>query len=39
MPPIEEAIREAGIEDVEVYIRCRNNTVVKFISIRTIMNL
>ena len=36
-PPIAEALREAGIKDLEVYIRRRQNTVAQFISIQTII--
>ena len=38
-PPILEALMEAGLEELEVYIRMRQKMVVQFIYTRTIMNL
>ena len=39
VPPIAEALREAGLKELELYIRRRNNMVVQFIAIRPIMDL
>ena len=38
-PLIEEALREAGIDELEVYIRQRQNTVEQLIFTQTIMDI
>ena len=37
--PLEEAMREAGLEDVEAYVLMRQNTVAQYIAMRTILDL
>ena len=39
VPPIAEALREAGLKELELYTRRRNNMVVQFIATRPIMDL
>ena len=38
-PNLEEAMEEAGMQDVDTYIASRQNTVVQFIVTRPIMDL
>ena len=38
-PPLEEAMREAGLEEVTEYITWRQNKVTCYIATRTIMDL
>ena len=38
-PPLEDAMAEAGLQEVENDVSCLKNTVEQFIATRTIMNL
>ena len=38
-PPLEDAMTEAGLQEVETYVSCRQNTLSQFIVTRTIMEL
>ena len=38
-PPLEDAMAEAGLQEVETYISCRHNTVEQYITTRPIMDL
>ena len=38
-PPMEEAMAEAGLEEVETYVSCHQNTVAQFVATRTIMDV
>ena len=38
-PPLEDVMAEAGLQKVETYVSCRQNTVAKYIAARTIMDL
>ena len=38
-PPLEEAIQEAGLEEVEAYVLRRKNMVAQYIVMRPIMDL
>ena len=38
-PPLDEAMQELWLEDFEVYVRRRHNTVVQYITERPIMDL
>ena len=37
--PLAEATIEAGLQEVETYVSCRQNTVIQFISTRPILDL
>ena len=37
--PLEDAVAEAGLQEVETYFSCRQNTVAKYIATRPIMDL
>ena len=39
IPPVEDAMAEACLQEVETYVSCGQNTVVQFIATRTIMDL
>ena len=38
-PPLGEATEEAGLQEIETYIACRQNTVAQYIATRPIMDL
>ena len=38
-PPLEDAMAEADLQEVETYVSCRQNTVVQYIATRPIMDL
>ena len=38
-PSLEEDIFGSGVQEVETYVACRQNTYVRFIAIRPIMDL
>ena len=38
-PPLEDAMAEAGLQEVETYVSCCQNTVVQYIATRPIMDL
>ena len=38
-PPLEDAMAEAGLQEVETYVSRRQNTVAQFIATRPIMDL
>ena len=38
-PPLEEAMKESGLEEVEVYIYRKQNMVVHYIATQPILNL
>ena len=38
-PTLEEVIKEAGLEDVEVYIAKRSNVVAQYIAMQPILDL
>ena len=38
-PPLEDAMVEAGLQEVETYVSLRQNTVAQYISARHIMDL
>ena len=38
-PPTEDAMAEAGLQEVETYVSCRQNTVAQYIATRPITDL
>ena len=38
-PPMEEAMAEAGLQEVETYVSCHQNTVTQFVATRPIMDV
>ena len=38
-PPLEDAILEVGLQEVDNYVSCRQNTVIQYIEIRPILDL
>ena len=38
-PPLEDAMAEAGLQEVETYVSCLHNTVVQYIATNPIMDL
>ena len=38
-PPLEDKMAEAGVQGVDTYVSCLQNTVVQYIATRTIMEL
>ena len=39
LPPMEDTMAEAGLQEVEMYISCLQNTVAQYIKTRPIMDL
>ena len=38
-PPLEDAITEVGLQEVDTYVSCLQNTVAQYIATRPIMDL
>ena len=38
-PPLEDAMAETGLQEVETYVSCQQNAFAQFIATRTIMEL
>ena len=39
LSPLEDAMEEAGLDEVDTYVSFRHNTAAQFIATRTIMDL